>query len=150
MPSQQTICQQCGALIASALMPEHVRLHVTREELFDRDAEFFDQQVARAIRNVGKDPLDTSFEKTPLHIGMHGVAPMEQLYAERGDAIAELLDAVCSGATLEIQGPTATNPTVRAWIAASPWGKRVAHANGDAIGPVLVELARQWTASLPR
>jgi hypothetical protein len=67
-------------------------------------------------------------------------------YAERGDAIAELLDAVSSGATLEIHGPTATNTRIRAFIE-SATGSRGARATGTAIGPVLVELARKWKDS---
>ena len=66
-------------------------------------------------------------------------------YAERGDAIASLLDAVCSGALLEVEGPTAFCQTVRARIGTAG-GKRYARAEGDAIGPVLVELARKWKA----
>lgn len=71
-------------------------------------------------------------------------------YAERGDAIAELLDAVSCGATLEFTGPTIDRDEVKGWIE-SATGARHAQATGSAIGPVLVELARKWkhTSTIP-
>jgi hypothetical protein len=151
MPSQkdQTFCQQCGALVVSDEMPAHVREHANHQrhlggdvggppiELTSKPEEFF---------RVSEDDFNRGMR--------HGIAPVKHsiadYYLERGDAIAELLEAVTCGATLEIQGPSTDRPTVRAWIE-SATGARHASADGTAIGPVLVALARQWkhTSTLP-
>lgn len=213
MPSQQTICQICGALVATAEMPEHVRIHADREELFDR-ATAIKRSVTKAVDSLR---APTSFErakaalaaltpeqqhdvltepriddccscmfhadgsvstpcpemiriwlmnKQPRGAGFayeseseartahavnarFDVSHVEQPspeHMQRGDAIATLLDAVTTGATLEIQGPTLHSREVRAFIE-SATGARAAQARGSAIGPVLVELANGWKRS---
>jgi hypothetical protein len=64
MPSQQTICQICGALVATAEMPEHVRIHADREELFDR-AHAVRRTVAKAVDSLR---APTSFERAKAAI----------------------------------------------------------------------------------
>lgn len=133
MPSQ-AICQTCGDLVPSADMPAHVARH-----------------ASRGWETIGLSEFDSDHVAPVEHemrlIDELNLSPFDGPYAERGDAIATLLDAITCGATLEVQGPRLNDSTVRAWIE-SATGSRCATASGDAIGPVLVELARAWrTAS---
>jgi hypothetical protein len=171
MPSQNqtTLCQACGDFVPTAEMPDHVAKHANQARAFERSFEritgrHVDAPPAHVLRDLlcngdaavcdcfyhenarrAEATHDDEVTETALT-----VAPVEQpcsefngRYAERGDAIAELLDAVSCGATLEVSGPSIDDSTVRAWIESAA-GMHCAQAEGSAIGPVLVELARNW------
>jgi hypothetical protein len=202
MPSQKTICQQCGDFIPTDEMPGHTRWHAdaalfqqAMKNILGRDvaapptaalADLHDEpRFDVALRNVltahdGPFSMEDVFVAGDAGFSMEAacepdcscvftadgqvttpcvemraamyadagslLAPAEQTYMARGDAIAELLDAVSSGATLEVQGPKLDDSTVKAWIE-SATGARHAEATGQAIGPVLVALARDWKAA---
>lgn len=99
MPSQKTICQQCGDLIATDSMPRHVAQHA---------------------------------------IGAGLTAAVD-------DSIGEILGAVCCGATLQIRMRGDGTSTLVATLE-SLTGARYAISIGEALGPVLAKLARDWQA----
>lgn len=138
MPSHQqtTLCQACGRSVATVDMPAHVYAHVNGLP-----------HIAAALAMGGTQAiLEVEDNVAPVEHELQ-LKDFDGPYAERGDAIATLLDAITCGATLEVQGPRLNDSTVRAWIE-SATGSRCATASGEAIGPVLVELARAWrTAS---
>lgn len=172
MPSQQTICQQCGVYVPTAEMPLHVAEHfaVGARDLFERVALTSEADCSFRLmrfRNAVGDEHAIPNTPLPCHesaerpgacvycgnaFSTHAVAPTQQTsefagpYAERGDAIAELLDAVSSGARLAIHGPSLTDDRTGASIQSAA-GRRHVQASGHAIGPVLVELARKWKDS---
>lgn len=160
MPSQQTtICQQCGEFIRTDHMPAHVRqAHANEqraaalgyEDVFEPGEIFADDFGPLPLATIGDDGiLRPGGVMSARCIDATNASEFNGPYAERGDAIAELLDAVTTGATLEIQGFTLfERTTVRAQIFAA-MEPRQATAQGDAIGPVLVDLARKWNAAKP-
>lgn len=151
MPSQKqtTLCQACGAFVPTDEMPLHVSKHVSATSQRPFDADDVVEYTSGNLLDVS--PVEQAID-SHLAINFYGPDTTEALERtarnlERGDAIAELLEAVTCGATLEVQGPKHDRSEVQAWIESTA-GTRTAHASGDAIGPVLVELAQRWKRSV--